>query len=142
MENLIKMDDLRVPLFSETPIWRVSLASPLTFSGLLVMQLRVQCEPTESPLLKADEFSPSHGMLRTLFRWKFVGAWYEFSSWVFSESYHRHVQDMNFLPPVSNGFAGFRGLLMGYRDQNTCSKYIFFQCTDLLFPIHSDQRYQ
>ena len=36
-------------------------------AGLLVMQLRVQCEPTEAlPEMKADEISPSHGMLRTL----------------------------------------------------------------------------
>eukprot|EP00435_Cladocopium_sp_Y103_P059365 s831_g21.t1 len=35
-----------------------------TLEGLLVMQLRLQCEPTENPL-KEEEVSSSHGMLRT-----------------------------------------------------------------------------
>jgi len=74
-----------------------------TLEGLLVMQLRVQCEPTESPLLKADEFlDPSEGMLRThptkeshTVSSKLISA-KQLSAWLLPEDPARHLLKTSF----------------------------------------------
>ena len=144
MENsYFSMDDFggKPTIFGRVNPW--SFTGLTCKAGLLVMQLRVQCEPTESPLLKADEFlDPSEGMLRTLRCWKFVGGFWYGESFLhgfgFLKSYSRHVQDMTFLPPVSYGtcfcrLQRFVDGLSGPRPEYLFQIHLFPLCTGKIF---------
>ena len=55
MENPIKMDDLGVPLFSETPIWLKKCLVDVCVAPRFLRLLRIViCDPTKKPTLLVD----------------------------------------------------------------------------------------